>query len=338
MRPTVDIAITTYNQAGLVAKTIESAMAQSYGDLAISIYDDCSSDETEAVCRAYAAEDTRITYHRGEQNLGILGNFEKAIANSRNPYLTILHGDDILYPDFIRETVELGLEKHPNATFAYTLHERLVDDRPTGDMFQFVPALDTGEHDVLKYLCLTNWIITSFAVMRRESLARIGELARYRNKGTHGFIDHYLFSSLAAIGTAYVVNQRLGGYRIHEATSTAGLAGSLRYKECAIHSYDVIYQDVGIFEDKYRYIAKANQIGRLLTSRGIVATLGEMMGSIEIHDLMATFSLDLSITLIEALERMVFDAHAEPACNFRLESPSNIFALSEYVRKANNKA
>ena len=333
MRPTVDIAITTYNQEGIVAETIESALAQSYGDLAVTIYDDCSTDGTEAVCRDYAARDARVTYSRAERNLGINGNFQRAMDNSRNPYMLILHGDDILYPEFIRETVELGLERHADAAFAYTLHERLVGGRPTGDMFQFVPALETGKHDVLKYLCLTNWIITSFAVMRRENLRRIGEVVRYLNKGTVGFIDHYLFSSLAATGPAYVVNKRLGAYRIHDQTNTSELVKSMRYKEGAIHCYDVIYQDTELFADKYRYLAKANQIGRLLTSRGIVQTAIDMMGSIEIKDLMNSISLEFSLVLIEALDRMVFDAHTEPARNWRLESPANLYAFSEMVLK-----
>jgi len=50
-------ALTTYNRAKVLPKTLDSLLAQAYGDFELIISDDCSSDQTEEVYREYVRKD-----------------------------------------------------------------------------------------------------------------------------------------------------------------------------------------------------------------------------------------------------------------------------------------
>ena len=57
--PRVSIMIPTYNQEGYIAQAIESAMGQDYSNLEIVVCDDCFTDHTYEVAKAYELADRR---------------------------------------------------------------------------------------------------------------------------------------------------------------------------------------------------------------------------------------------------------------------------------------
>ncbi|MEI2579602.1 glycosyltransferase family A protein [Scytonema sp. PRP1] len=62
----------------------------------------------------FRARIQKITYVRNNANIGIFGNWQRTIEINSSSYLSILSDDDILLPNFIRESV-LGLDNHPHA-------------------------------------------------------------------------------------------------------------------------------------------------------------------------------------------------------------------------------
>ncbi|WP_315863365.1 glycosyltransferase [Thermosynechococcus sp. QS41] len=48
-----------------------------------------STDETEAICREYAAKDKRIRYVRQAQNLGAAANFKYVLDEARGEYFML---------------------------------------------------------------------------------------------------------------------------------------------------------------------------------------------------------------------------------------------------------
>src|SRR5688500_16041598 len=73
--PRVSVGVPVYNGARYVARTLDSLLAQTFSDFELIISDNGSTDGTEAICRAYADRDTRVSYHRAATNQGIVGNF-----------------------------------------------------------------------------------------------------------------------------------------------------------------------------------------------------------------------------------------------------------------------
>src|SRR4051812_30904249 len=74
-RPLISIGVPAYNGARHIAEALESALAQDYTPLEVIVVDDASTDDTETICRRFAAADRRIRYVRNGRNLGAVANF-----------------------------------------------------------------------------------------------------------------------------------------------------------------------------------------------------------------------------------------------------------------------
>jgi len=92
----VSVCLVTYNRAGVLAETIESILNQTFSDFELIISDDCSTDNTETVCRKYAEKDGRIKYFRNEKNLSMPANLNLAISRARGQYIANLHDGEFL--------------------------------------------------------------------------------------------------------------------------------------------------------------------------------------------------------------------------------------------------
>ena len=71
----VSIGLAVYNGEEFLAESLDSLLAQTYGDFELIISDNASTDGTRAICERYAAKDKRIRYVRRSENIGGEGNF-----------------------------------------------------------------------------------------------------------------------------------------------------------------------------------------------------------------------------------------------------------------------
>src|SRR5581483_11563742 len=101
----VTTIIATYNRAQLVTRAIRSVQAQSYRNVVIAVYDNASTDDTQAVVEAMASADSRIRYYRREHNVGAANNFLFAVRDVSTPLFHLLSDDDLIFPDFISDAV-----------------------------------------------------------------------------------------------------------------------------------------------------------------------------------------------------------------------------------------
>src|SRR4051812_43091384 len=100
-KPTLSIGIPVYNGARYLRMTLDSLLAQTYRDFEIIISDNASTDDTELICRAYAARDPRVRYHRAPVNLGAPANYRRAFDLSTGDYFKWQNADDIIAPTFV---------------------------------------------------------------------------------------------------------------------------------------------------------------------------------------------------------------------------------------------
>lgn len=101
MPPVVSIGLPVYNSERFVAASIESLLAQSYGDFEVLISDNASTDGTEEIGRTFAASDRRITYRRNPENVGLVRNFRLALSRTSGRYLKWMAADDLLAPEWL---------------------------------------------------------------------------------------------------------------------------------------------------------------------------------------------------------------------------------------------
>lgn len=97
--PLVSVIIPTYNRAGIIRRTIESVMGQTYQNLDIIIVDDASQDNTEEVVKAI--QDERIRYIRNVKNQGASITRNNGVEAARGEYVAFLDSDDVWLPNKI---------------------------------------------------------------------------------------------------------------------------------------------------------------------------------------------------------------------------------------------
>lgn len=92
--PLVSICVPTYNRAAWLRDGLKSICGQDYSPLEILISDNGSDDETEEVGREAARSDPRVRYVRHPENLGVYGNHNFCIEESRGELLSSFHDHD----------------------------------------------------------------------------------------------------------------------------------------------------------------------------------------------------------------------------------------------------
>ena len=98
--PLVTIGIPTFNRADRYLKeALESAIKQTYPNLEIVVSDNCSSDDTETIIKAF--KDPRIRYFKQDSNIGPNNNFNFCLKQARGYYFLLLNDDDFIDNDFI---------------------------------------------------------------------------------------------------------------------------------------------------------------------------------------------------------------------------------------------
>ena len=153
--PLVSIGLPVYNGERFLAQAIESALAQTYEQLELIISDNGSTDATEQICRRYAAQDSRVQYHRIEKNLGAAWNFNRVVELARGPYFKWLAHDDLITPSYVEDCVRV-LEADPSVVLVctavreidsagspvrdHTFHLRIDSESPDDRFFDLVLA------------------------------------------------------------------------------------------------------------------------------------------------------------------------------------------------------
>ncbi|WP_214103450.1 glycosyltransferase family 2 protein [Acrocarpospora catenulata] len=102
----VSIGLPVYNGADVMEGVVRSVLAQEHGDIELVITDNASTDSTEELCRSLAAEDSRISYHRQPENLGMLRNFDFAIQVAKGEYYRWIGDDDRLDPTYTTKCLD----------------------------------------------------------------------------------------------------------------------------------------------------------------------------------------------------------------------------------------
>jgi glycosyltransferase involved in cell wall biosynthesis len=116
-KPTVSIGMPVYNGAKYIRQAVESLLSQSFTDFQVLVCDDGSADETVAICRQYAAQDSRVRVLVNEQRLGGAKNFNHAFELSSGKYFMWAAQDDWFHSTYIEKCLA-KLENSPNAVMA----------------------------------------------------------------------------------------------------------------------------------------------------------------------------------------------------------------------------
>ncbi len=138
-RSLVSIAVVTYNSSKTVIETLDSIYNQTYSNIELIISDDCSKDDTVAICRKWldehAKQFVRTEILTVEQNTGVSANVNRAEAACYGVWIKGIAGDDILLPNCIQTYMDYVTE-HPEAVSVFS---KMIAFRGDGEERQIVP-------------------------------------------------------------------------------------------------------------------------------------------------------------------------------------------------------
>jgi glycosyltransferase involved in cell wall biosynthesis len=138
--PKVSIISPCYNASQFIGRTVDSVLAQSFGNWEHIVVDDGSTDASAEIIARRSLHETRIVplkYPNGGCATARNRGFGK--TSRLSTYLLFLDADDLLTPDALRIMVDY-LDAHPKAGVAYCDFE-LID---SGDKLLGLSTSDAG--------------------------------------------------------------------------------------------------------------------------------------------------------------------------------------------------
>lgn len=127
MSPRVTLVLPVYNGENYIEMAIDSILSQSFADFELVIMDNASVDNTEAICRGRAKDDSRIRYFRNERNLGAAPNYNLGFERARGEFFKWCAHDDLISENYLELSV-LALDRDPEAVMSYG-PSQMIDER-----------------------------------------------------------------------------------------------------------------------------------------------------------------------------------------------------------------
>lgn len=117
-KPLVSIGVFLHNEDRFLRESLASLQAQDYPNVEIVVSDNCSTDDTDEICRQMSESDPRINYERQEKNIGAAANSIRVLERANGKYFMWASGHDLWSPNLVSACV-VSLEEHPDAALAY---------------------------------------------------------------------------------------------------------------------------------------------------------------------------------------------------------------------------
>ena len=212
-RPLVSICVPNYNNGRYLTACLDSALAQTWGEIEVVLVDDASTDNSMAVATEYG---DRIRLYRNDANLGQPATTNRCVELARGEYVVILHSDDALLPDFAQRLAPI-LEEHPGVGIA--VGERLETDE-TGVRRAITPFYDAdcvipGEKQAKVFMFMS--FLPCQVLVRRSVLLEVGGVDPRHVVN----LDGLLWFKCALVADVAYIRDPVGVYRVHGESTTA---------------------------------------------------------------------------------------------------------------------
>ncbi len=223
--PRVTIGMPVYNAEQYIEETIESVLAQTYGDFVLYIADNASTDKTEVICRQFCKRDPRIVYIRNPSNVGAAKNYEVCYAPAQSEFYRWQNADDPIEPRLIEACIE-ALDTQPDAVLAYgtaniiDAHGHLINEHRDNLTVDQSSAADR------MIACIGSIGIQNqmYGLIRREALAKTARMRSYVAA------DLNLITELSLYGKFILLSEHLFNRRMHPECSSWDRKDSDRQK------------------------------------------------------------------------------------------------------------
>ena len=116
MKRKVSVIIPTYNREGILGRSIESVLNQTYTEFELIIVDDGSTDNTRQLVENI--HDDRISYYYVKNNSGAAAARNYGIERAEGEYIAFQDSDDYWHSDKLEKQMKV-MESNPDIGFVF---------------------------------------------------------------------------------------------------------------------------------------------------------------------------------------------------------------------------
>lgn len=199
--PMVSVVLCTYNGSRFIKEAIDSILSQTFRDFEFIIWNDGSTDETEAIVKKYCDPRIRYFYHN---NTGLGDALHAACERARGAFIARMDDDDISLPERLEQEVAY-LNSHPECVLVssavFFINEK-------GDSIgRSFPC--TSDEVLRASIFANNMIVHPMAMFRTKPYIEAGGYVRVRTSQ-----DRVTWSRLSRYGQFANIPSPLGKYRL----------------------------------------------------------------------------------------------------------------------------
>lgn len=202
----VSIVMPSYNTAEYIAASIGSVLAQTYTDWELLIVDDCSTDQTIEIVRAF--DDPRIRLFKNKKNSGAAVSRNTALRQARGKWIAFLDSDDVWLPEKLEKQVAF-MEKNG---YAFTFTDYRICENG-----EWSPFVNTGPNRVTKRMMYDYCYFSTITVMYNREVIGLVQIANLRKNN-----DYAMWLQVIEKSDAYRLPECLSYYMKHDGSISSG--------------------------------------------------------------------------------------------------------------------
>ena len=261
--PLVSICIPVYNGEPYILKTLNSALNQTYKNLEIIIFDNCSTDKTAEIINTF--KDKRITYHLNEKNYSMFINWQKCLEAANGEFIKLLCADDLLKPDTIELQADV-LINNRDVSICITATNVINEfDDITMRRQLCKKSLKLNGKKLAKKSLLKGRNIygeSSSVLFRKDKSRQAGHFTE--ELYYTGDLDYWM--RLSYIGDVYYINEFLSDYRVSTTNATSNFL---------LKNFKMLFVDWNVLLKKHSElnVIKLNKFDKSISKTSLVIIL-----------------------------------------------------------------
>lgn len=206
MNDLVSIVMPSYNTADYIAESIKSVQAQTYSNWELIIVDDCSTDDSMDVIKAF--KEPRIRLLQNEKNSGAAISRNYALREAKGKWIAFLDSDDIWLPDKLEKQIRFMEDN--NYSFSFTDYRICLNGT-------WMPYINTGPDVVTKKKMYDYCYFSTITVMYEREKIGLIQIADLRKNN-----DYAMWLKAIEKSNAYRLPECLSFYIKHEGSVSGG--------------------------------------------------------------------------------------------------------------------
>ncbi|HAI22534.1 TPA: hypothetical protein DCP77_00530 [Candidatus Collierbacteria bacterium] len=213
-KPILTVAIPTRNRPEYLRQSLDSVLNQDFQDRRIIVMDNAPDIDVKDLVEDLGKGE--VDYVKFDENLGVIGGWNRAIEACDTKYLSIFHDDDVMLPGFLTKSVN-ALEENPTAMMSYTQANK-VDQKLNyisiwSDLYPnegLIKGQDYLSYTIERGCCVT---IAPTVVLRRDVFDKVG---LFTDELCYNSFDFNMWIKIANEFDLVFTKEILVNYRLHE--------------------------------------------------------------------------------------------------------------------------